>query len=131
MSRTVRVRISGKSIGNVDAKLTDEYSPRTFELVLNALPIESKVSRWGDEIYFPIPVKFSEENSKEIVSKGTIAYWPPGNSLCIFWGPTPISNSEEEIRPASPVNIIGRVIGDPSIFSKMKEGDVIRIERAK
>ena len=129
MSKTVKVKISSKSIGSVNAELTDEYSPKTFELVLNALPIESKVSRWGDEIYFPIPVKFSEENPKEVVSKGTIAYWPPGNSLCIFWGPTPISSSEEEIRPASPVNVIGKIVGDPSIFSKMREGDVIRIEK--
>jgi len=126
----VKVFIITEATGKVEAELIDEYSPKTFKAIVKALPIESVASRWGDEIYFSIPVDVPEENAKEIVEKGTIAYWPPGNSLCIFWGPTPASRSSDEIRPASPVNVVGKVLGDPSIFNKVRPGDRIRIERA-
>lgn len=125
----VRVRIKSKSIGEVLAELTDEYSPKTFNEVIKALPIEGVASIWGSEVYFPIPVFVDEENSFEVVEKGAIAYWPPGNSLCIFWGPTPASRHRDEIRPASPVNIVGRVLGDPEVFSKVRFREKIVIER--
>jgi hypothetical protein len=125
----VRVRIKSKSIGEVLAELTDEYSPKTFNEVVKALPIEGVASIWGSEIYFPIPVFVDEENSFEVVEKGAIAYWPPGNSLCIFWGPTPASKHRDEIRPASPVNVVGRVLGDPEVFSKVRFREKIVIEK--
>lgn len=125
----VRVRIKSKSIGEVLAELTDEYSPKTFNEVVKALPIEGVASIWGSEIYFPIPVFVDEENSFEVVEKGAIAYWPPGNSLCIFWGPTPASRHRDEIRPASPVNVVGRVLGDPEVFSKVRFREKIVIEK--
>jgi hypothetical protein len=125
----VRVRIKSKSIGEVLAELTDEYSPKTFNEVVKALPIEGVASIWGSEIYFPIPVFVDEENSFEVVERGAIAYWPPGNSLCIFWGPTPASRHRDEIRPASPVNVVGRVLGDPEVFSKVRFREKIIIEK--
>jgi hypothetical protein len=125
----VRVRIKSKSIGEVLAELTDEYSPKTFNEVVKALPIEGVASIWGSEIYFPIPVFVDEENSFEVVERGAIAYWPPGNSLCIFWGPTPASRHRDEIRPASPVNVVGRVLGDPEVFSKVRFREKIVIEK--
>ena len=127
--RVVKVRICTEATGCVDAELSDEHSPRTFEEIVKALPIESIAYRWGDEVYFSTPVKVSEENPVETVEKGTIAYWPPGQALCIFWGPTPASRSPGEIRPASPVNVVGRVLGDPMVFSKVKSGDRIRVEK--
>lgn len=125
----VRVRIYTEATSYIEAELFDIYSPNTFRKVLEALPIESTAYRWGDEVYFSTPVKASEENAREVVDRGAIAYWPPGRALCIFWGPTPASRSENEIRPASPVNVIGRVVGDPSIFSRVRSGDRIKVER--
>ncbi len=84
---------------------------------------------WGDEIYFGIPVKAKAENPCETVELGDLAYWPPGSAFCIFFGPTPASRGAE-IRPASPVNVFGRVTGDPTIFKKVRAGTPIRIERA-
>jgi len=130
VARKVKVRIYTKSTGYVEAELTDEYAPKTFERIINALPIESIAYRWGDEVYFSTPVEADEENAVETVEKGVIAFWPPGNALCIFWGPTPASRSPDEIRPASPVNILGKVLGDPTIFSKVKSGEKIRVEKA-
>ena len=131
MPKTIRVRIYTKSTGYVEAELTDEYAPNTFNKLVKALPIESIAYRWGDEVYFSTPVKAEEENAVETVEKGTVAFWPPGNALCIFWGPTPASRSPDEIRPASPVNILGKIIGDPTVFSKVRSGEKIRVELAK
>ncbi len=129
MVRTIKIRIYTKSTGYVEAELTNKYSPQTFNKIIEALPIESTAYRWGDEVYFSTPVDAGEENAVETVEKGTIAFWPPGNALCIFWGPTPASRRPSEIRPASPVNILGRILSDPTIFSKVRSGEKIRVER--
>lgn len=115
-------------IGNetVYAELNDS---ETAQKIAEKLPIESSFSTWGDEIYFPVPVKTREENSKDIVESGEIAYWPPGNAFCIFFGATP-GSTEEEIRPASLVNPLGRIQGDPKIFKDLAEkSHIIRLEK--
>ncbi len=127
----IKVRITSESTGVVEAELFDDLSPNTFRKIVEALPFEGVARRWGDEVYFEIPVHVPEENAVEIVEKGTVAYWPPGHSLCIFWGPTPASRHPDEIRPASPVNVVGRVLGDPTVFSRVKYGERIRVERAE
>jgi hypothetical protein len=63
------------------------------------------------------------------VEAGDLGYWPPGRAFCIFFGPTPASEGGE-IRPASPVNVVGRVAGDPTVFRKVRAGTRVRIERA-
>ncbi len=127
--RCTKIKVCTKSIGCVEAELFDKYSPRTYEAVVSALPIESVAYRWGSEVYFSTPVRVDEENPFETVEKGAIAYWPPGQALCIFWGPTPASRTPNEIRPASPVNVIGKILGDPTIFEKVRSGEKIRIEK--
>ena len=102
---------------------------RTADAIWEALPIEGQANTWGDEIYFSIPVQLDEENARQVVALGDLGYWPPGAAFCIFFGPTPVS-SGDEIRPASPVNVFGRVDGDPLVFKQVRDGDRVRIERA-
>lgn len=125
-----KIKIITKATGAVEAEITWEKNPKTVEAVWRALPIEAHAATWGDEIYFPIPVKVGEENPQETVELGDLGYWPPGNSFCIFFGPTPVSRGDE-IRPASPVNVFGKVVGDPKVFKKVKDGDLIRIDRVE
>jgi len=116
--------------GNVEAEglLNDSA---TAQKIWEALPIEAQANTWGEEIYFSIPVKAPlEKDAQELVNLGDLGYWPEGKGFCIFFGPTPISRGKE-IRPASAVNIIGKVIGDPQIFKKVPAGAKIIIERAK
>jgi len=110
------------------AALTKRLSPKTVEALVEALPIESEAKKWGDELYFDVPVDMAEENAKEIVSKGDIGYWPTGNVLCIFYGKTPISESKTEIRPYSAVNIVGS-LEEPDRLKMIdpKMGEKIRI----
>jgi len=124
----MRIRVVPDATGAVEASLTDE-SPETAKAVWEALPIEARANTWGDEIYFGIPVKQGPENPREVVGLGDLAYWPPGNAFCIFFGRTPASRGDE-IRPASAVNVFGKVEGDPKVFKKVRSGDRVRIERA-
>lgn len=99
----------------------------TATKLLEILPITSRINLWGDEIYFPIPLDTGLENEKEIVALGDIAYWPQGKAMCIFFGKTPVSKGVE-IRPVSPVNVIGRIEGAPKLLRKAKQGEKVTIE---
>lgn len=123
-----KIRIKSDRIGAVEAELLEDKNPKTASAIWEKLPFESRANRWGEEVYFTIPVEMGEENPQETVEAGDIGYWPPGRGFCIFFGPTPISR-EGEIRPADPVNVFGRIIGDPKIFKKVRSGDKIRVER--
>ena len=111
----------------VDASLNDS---KAAQKIWETLPIEGKVNTWGDEIYFSIPVNIELENAKAVVSEGDLAYWPPGNAFCIFFGTTPVSRGNE-IRPASPVNIFGKIIGDPKVFKKVSSGVKIIVKKSE
>jgi uncharacterized protein len=120
-----RIRITAGSVA-ADAVLDDSETAR---LVWEALPLTVAGETWGDEIYFSIPVKAKPERPLETVELGDLGYWPPGTAFCIFFGPTPMSRGNE-IRPASPVNVFGKVVGDPAVFKKVRAGTKVRVERA-
>jgi hypothetical protein len=88
------------------------------------LPVKGRVNLWGDEIYFSIPLRLKLEAGQELVSIGDLGYWPDGNAFCIFFGPTLVSQGDE-IRPASPVTVFGKVIGDATVFKKVAAGTKI------
>ena len=95
----------------------------------DSLPITGRVQIWGDEIYFSIPLNVEEElGSQETVQAGTVAYWPPGSALCLFWGLTPIS-APGEIRPASAVNVVGILDNDPTLLAQVTSEAEIIIEK--
>jgi hypothetical protein len=103
----------------------------TSAAIWEALPIEGAVNRWGDEIYFDIPVDMapSKEATTE-VEIGDLGYWPPGRAFCIFWGPTPVSSGDKP-RAYSPVNVFGRITGDPNVFNQIEDGQKIIIEKVE
>jgi hypothetical protein len=121
-----RIRITTEQ---VSATAVLHQTP-TAEAIWSALPIEARANTWGDEIYFSIPVKVAlEKDAQEVVQLGDLGYWPPGTAFCIFFGPTPTSHGDE-IRPASAVNIVGKVHGDPKVFKRVLDGAKVVIERA-
>jgi hypothetical protein len=115
--------------GPVSQTATLDDSP-TARAVWQALPIEATAETWGEEIYFGIPVSLTESGARAVVERGDVAYWPPGRAFCVFFGRTPASRGEE-IRPASPVNVCGRLDGDPAEFGKVHAGMPVRLERAE
>jgi hypothetical protein len=104
------------------------HSNRTAWAIWNALPITGRANRWGDEIYFAIDVDLAEDEASEVVEVGDLAYWPPGNALCIFWGPTPASHAREP-RAASPVNVFGHIESGATDMSAVRSGTPVRVER--
>jgi hypothetical protein len=111
---------------SAEAKLNDS---KTARAIWDALPVEAKAQTWGDEIYFAIGVDEAADSAKAVVELGDLGYWPPGHAFCIFFGPTPASQGGE-IRPASPVNVVGRVTGDATTFKRVKSGARVVIERS-
>lgn len=110
----------------VTASLNDSD---TAGLVWGALPISASVSTWGDEVYFRTDLSVSEDDAREVVDMGAVAFWPPGQALCLFFGPTPMSMGDE-IRPASAVNVVGQIDGDPMILKSVMAGSPVKVERA-
>lgn len=102
----------------------------TAARILEALPITSRVSMWGDEIYFPVQVERVSGNGKsDTVNIGDIAYWPPGKAISIFLGGTPLGGGEK-IRPLTPVEVIGRMEAPRSLPGRVKQGEKIIIQKS-
>lgn len=121
-----RITITSGSL-HIDGML---YASPTADAVWNCLPLHASVNTWGDEIYFSIPVHADlEPDAREVVEIGEMGYWPSGAAFCIFFGPTPVSRPGE-IRPASAVNVVGKITGDTEGFKKIADGSAISIAKA-
>ncbi len=120
-----KIKISAGDV-SVEATLNDS---ETAKAIHEALPIEAAAQTWGDEIYFSIGINSEPENPQETVEMGDLGYWPPGTAFCIFFGPTPMSQGDE-IRPASPVNVLGKIEGDPTVFKAVTSGETVTITEA-
>ena len=121
--RTISISAGGTE---VLAQISDNS---TADKIWEALPIIASASTWGDEIYFRIPVQADEQDAVETVEMGAVAYWPPGQAICLFFGPTPVSVGDE-IRPASPVNVFGSIEGDPTVLKSVSSGQQVVVDRA-
>ena len=96
------------------------------DALLKALPVTSVVHRWGDEIYFDVPVRLPNFQPTRTVEVGDLAYWPDGPSLCIFFGRTPASRDKEP-RPASDVTVIGHTDVSPALLRAIEGGTPIEV----
>jgi hypothetical protein len=112
---------------SLPAELNDSPTARR---IWEALPIEGRASTWGDEIYFEIPVVAGQEpDARAEVEVGELGYWPVGHAFCVFFGPTPAS-VDERPRAYSPVNILGRVVGDATRLRAVRSGAAVRLTRS-
>ncbi len=91
----------------------------TAKKLWETLPIESRARLWGKEVYFEVPIHMDADDAQAKVPSGTVAFWPDGDCLCLFYGQT----------PASPVNIVGTLEGDPDELAKIRSGEAVRVER--
>jgi len=122
-----RITITAGSV-TMEAELND--SP-TAQVIWNALPVTGKANTWGDEIYFEIPVHVAQEpDARQDVEVGELGYWPVGHAFCIFFGPTPVSSGSKP-RAYSPVNVVGRVLGDATAFRQVGDGEKVTLDKAK
>lgn len=109
MKKMIELEFSELLNKGVSIELDDSLSPKTVAAIIDSLPLKVMINRWGDELYTDaIPVKVREENAQAVVKRLDVAYWPEGSAVCLFFGPTPLS-TKGEIKPYSPVNVIGRI----------------------
>ena len=114
-----------------DVELTATWTdanPETRAAVEAALPLSGEAARWGDELYFRVPVDVPAEDARAEVPVGAVAYWPKGDALCLFWGPTPASRGDEP-RAASPVNVVA-TIDDVGSLEALSGGATVTVEAA-
>ena len=129
MKKKILASIAG--LENIIIELDDTNSPKTCASLLQSLPFSVNAHVWGEEIYTDeSPISQPEENAKGLVNLNDVAYWPSGKAICLFFGPTPIGK-KGEIKPYSPVNIIGKIINaDKSVIKNFKEGTKITFQKS-
>jgi len=115
----VRVKFIIEGLGEAEGELVRFLAPRTVDLIVRKLPIEGRAAMWKEEVYFETPIKMGEEKAKGTVDVGTIAFWPMGSAICIFYGSS---------QPYSPVNIVGKMTANLELFKRVKSGTKIRVE---
>jgi hypothetical protein len=116
----IKVRFLIEGVGEAEGELIRFLAPRTVDTIVRKLPVEGRAALWKEEVYFEIPVKIGEEKAKPAVETGTIAFWPMGSALCIFYG---------QSQPYSPVNILGKVTKNLELFKQAKSGATIKVEQ--
>jgi hypothetical protein len=115
----VKVKFIVEGLGEAEGELVRFLAPRTVDLIVRRLPIEGRAAVWKEEVYFETPIKMGEEKAKGTVEVGTIAFWPMGSAICIFYGSS---------QPYSPVSILGKVTVNLELFKQVKSGTKIRVE---
>jgi hypothetical protein len=115
----IKVRFLIEGLGQAEGELVRFLAPRTIDSIVRKLPVEGRAALWKEEVYFEIPIKMGEEKAKSTVETGTIAFWPMGSALCIFYGKS---------QPYSQVNILGKITDNLDLFRQVKSGATIRIE---
>jgi hypothetical protein len=116
--------------GSIEAEIDEVLNPVTAKAIAQALPIEGVASRWGDEIYFEIPVVVEQENMQVEMEVGDLAYWSTGHAFCIFFGRTPVSDTDKP-KAYSGVNKFGKITGKISLLKAVEDGEKVRIESAE
>ena len=115
----VKVKFVIEGLGEAEGELVRFLAPRTIDAIVRKLPVEGRAALWKEEVYFEIPIKMGEEKAKPTVETGTIAFWPMGSALCVFYGKS---------QPYSPVSILGKITSNLEIFKQVKSGTTIRVE---
>ncbi|MCJ7425370.1 cyclophilin-like fold protein [Candidatus Bathyarchaeota archaeon] len=115
----IKIRFIVEGLGEAEGELVRFLSPRTIDMIVRKLPVEGRAALWKEEVYFETPIKMGEEKAKGTVEGGTLAFWPMGSAICIFYG---------ESQPYSPVNILGKITKNLELFKQVKSGTKIRVE---
>jgi hypothetical protein len=115
----VKIKFLIEGQGEAEGELVRFLAPRTIDTIVRKLPLEGRAALYKEEVYFEIPLKLGEEKAKANVEAGTIAFWPMGSALCIFYGKS---------QPYSPVSILGKITTNLDLFKQVKSGSTIKVQ---
>jgi hypothetical protein len=114
----VKVKFIIEGLGEAEGELVRFLAPRTVDTIVRKLPVEGRAALWKEEVYFEVPLKMGEEKAKPTVEAGTIAFWPMGSAICVFYGKS---------QPYSPVSILGKITSNLEVFRQVKSGITIKL----
>jgi hypothetical protein len=114
----IKIKFLIEGLGEAEGELVRFLAPRTIDTIVRKLPLEGRVALWKEEVYFEVPLKMGEEKAKPTVETGTIAFWPMGSAICVFYGKS---------QPYSPVSILGKITGGLELFKQVKSGSTIKV----
>lgn len=115
----VKIKFILEGLGEAEGELVRFKAPRTIDMIVRKLPIAGRIALYKEEIYFEIPIKMGEEKAKRTVETGTIAFWPMGSALCVFYG---------QSQPYSPVSILGTITKNLDLFKAAKSGTAVKVQ---
>ncbi len=114
----IKIKFLIEGLGEAEGELVRFLAPRSIDAIVRKLPLEGRAALWKEEVYFEVPLKMGEEKAKPTVEPGTIAFWPMGSALCVFYGKS---------QPYSPVSILGKITGKLDLFKQVKSGSTIKV----
>ena len=114
----IKIKFLLEALGEAEGELVRFLAPRTIDAIVRKLPMEGRAALWKEEVYFEIPLKMGEEKAKPTVEAGTIAFWPMGGALCVFYGKS---------QPYSPVSVLGKITSNLELFQQVKSGSTIKV----
>lgn len=114
----IKIKFIIAGLGEAEGELARFLAPRSIDAIVRKLPIEGRVAIYKEEVYFEIPLKMGEEKGKSTVEEGTIAFWPMGSALCVFYGKS---------QPYSPVSVLGKITANLDLFRQVKSGSIIKV----
>jgi hypothetical protein len=115
----IKIKFVIEGLGEAEGELVRFLAPRTIDSIVRKLPIEGRAALWKEEVYFETSLKMGEEKAKPTVEQGTIAFWPMGSAICVFYGKS---------QPYSPVSILGKITSNLEIFKQVKSGLTIKVQ---
>jgi uncharacterized protein len=115
----IKIKFLIEGLGEAEGELVRFLAPRTIDAIVRKLPIEGRAAIWKEEVYFETQLKMGEEKAKPTVEQGTIAFWPMGSAICVFYGKS---------QPYSPVSILGKITSNLEIFKQVKSGLTIKVQ---
>ncbi len=115
----IKIKFIIEGLGEAEGELVRFLAPRSIDTIVRKLPLEGRAALWKEEVYFETPLKMGEEKAKPTIEAGTIAFWPMGSAICVFYGSS---------QPYSPVSILGKITSNLELFSRVKSGSTIKMQ---
>ena len=117
-SSRIPVKFSFQGLGEADGELVRFRAPRTVDALLRTMPLEGRAALLKGGFYISVPLQMGLEKPVKTVSSGTIAFWPLGSALCLFY---------DNSTTYSPVNVVGNATFN-DVYREVQMGTIIRVE---
>ena len=118
-SNRIPIKFFIQGLGEVEGELVRFRAPRTVDALVRKMPIEGRAALLKGGLYFTVPLQMGLEKPVKTVSSGTIAFWPLGSALCLFY---------DDSTTYSPVNVIGNTTFN-DVLQEVQMGTILRVEK--